>query len=120
MNGPFNFIPASLVSPVSWPRWWLWAAVGITVSLSWTVPFVPWWAALGSWMCGVLTLTILAFFARKESENISLESKETLEGEETKNVLEQVDALMAHSKDIEQMPQVDEVLQNMAADNQRR
>lgn len=120
MNGPFTFSPASLVSSVSWPRWWLWAAIGITVSLSWTVPFVPWWAALGSWVCGVLTLTILAFHARQQSEKIPLEGEEVLEGHEAKNVLEQVDELMAHSKEIEQMPQVDEVLQTMAADNQRR
>jgi methyl-accepting chemotaxis protein len=120
MNGPFSFSPASLVSSVSWPRWWLWAAVGMTVSLLWTVPFVPWWAALGSWMCGVLTLTILAFHARKQNEQIPLAGEEVLEGRDAKNVLEQVDELMAHSKDIEQIPQVDEVLQNMAADNQRR
>lgn len=43
-----------------------------------------------------------------------------MEGHDAKQVLEQVDALMSPSKDIEQIPQVDEVLQSMAADNQRR
>lgn len=92
----------------------------MTVSLMWTVPFVPWWAALGSGLCAVLTLTILAFYARKQEEKVPLEGEEVLEGRDAKHVLEQVDALMSPSKDIEQIPQVDEVLQTMAADNQRR
>lgn len=104
----------------SWPRWWLWAAVGMTVSLMWTVPFIPWWAGLGSGLSAVLTLTVLAFYARKQEEAIPLEGEEVLEGRDAKNVLEQVDELMSSSKDLEQIPQVDEVLQNMAADNQRR
>jgi len=104
----------------SWPRWWLWAAVGMTVSLMWTVPFIPWWAGLGSGLCAVLTLTVLAFYARKQEEAIPLAGEEVLEGRDAKNVLEQVDELMSSSKDLEQIPQVDEVLQNMAADNQRR
>jgi methyl-accepting chemotaxis protein len=92
----------------------------MTVSLSWTVPFIPWWAGLGSGLCAVLTLTILAFYARKQYEEKPLEGEEVLGGHDAKQVLEQVDALMSPSKDIEQIPQVDEVLQNMAADNQRR
>lgn len=120
MNGPLSFSPSVLSHTASWPRWWLWAVVGMTVSLSWTVPFIPWWAGLGSGLCAVLTLTILAFYARKQYEEKPLEGEEVLEGHDAKQVLEQVDALMSPSKDIEQIPQVDEVLQNMAADNQRR
>ena len=120
MNGPLSFSPSVLSHSASWPRWWLWAVVGMTVSLSWTVPFIPWWAGLGSGLCAVLTLTILAFYARKQYEEKPLEGEEVLEGHDAKQVLDQVDALMSPSKDIEQIPQVDEVLQNMAADNQRR
>lgn len=113
--------PSALKEKItSWPRWWLWAAVGMTVSLMWTVPFIPWWSGLGSGLCAVLTLTVLAFYARKQEEAIPLEGEEVLEGHDAKNVLEQVDELMSSSKDLEQIPQVDEVLQNMAADNQRR
>lgn len=111
----------SLVSKMSsWPRWWLWAFVGMTVSWMWMVPFVPWWAALGSALCALLTLTMLAFYARKQEEAIPLQGEEVLEGHDAKQVLEQVDDLLSPSRDIEQIPQVDEVLQNMAADNQRR
>ena len=63
----------------SWPRWWLWAAVGMTVSLMWTVPFIPWWAGLGSGLSAVLTLTVLAFYARKQEEAIPLEGEEVLD-----------------------------------------
>jgi len=120
MNGPLSFSPSVLSHTASWPRWWLWAVVGMMVSLSWTVPFIPWWAGLGSGLCAVLTLTILAFYARKQYEERPLEGEEVLGGNDAKQVLDQVDALMSPSKDIEQIPQVDEVLQNMAADNQRR
>src|SRR3972149_6316457 len=120
MKGPLSFSPSVLSHTASWPRWWLWAVVGMTVSLSWTVPFIPWWVGLGSGLCAVLTLTILAFYARKQYEEKPLEGEEVLNGHDAKQVLEQVDALMSPSKDIEQIPQVDEGLQNMAADNQRR
>jgi methyl-accepting chemotaxis protein len=111
----------SLTSKISsWPRWWLSAAVGMGISLAWTVPFVPWWAALGSGLCAVLTLTVLAFYARKQEEAVPLQGEEVLEGRDAKHVLEQVDDLLSPSKDIEQIPQVDDVLQSMAADNQRR
>src|SRR3989338_2774024 len=120
MNGPFSFNLPTSGRMTSWSRWWLWAAVGMVVSLMWTVAFVPWWAALGSGLCAVLTLTVLAFYARKQDETTPRAGEEVLEGHDAKQVLEQVDALMSPSKDIEQIPQVDEVLQNMAADNQRR
>lgn len=111
----------SLTSKISsWPRWWLSAAVGMGISLAWTVPFVPWWAALGSGLCAVLTLTVLAFYARKQEEAVPLQGEEVLEGHDAKHVLEQVDDLLSPSRDIEQIPQVDDVLQSMAADNQRR
>ena len=121
MNGSLSFSPSMARYFTSWPRWWLWAVVGMVVSLMWTVPFVPWWAGLGSGLCAVLTLTVLAFYARQQNETAApLEGAELLEGHDAKNVLDQVDALMSPSKDIEAMPQVDDVLESMAADNQRR
>ena len=121
MNGPLSFSPSTASYFTSWPRWWLWAVVGMVISLMWTVPFVPWWAGLGSGLCAVLTLTVLAFYARQQNETEApLEGAELLEGHDAKNVLDQVDALMSPSKDIEEMPQVDDVLESMAADNQRR
>lgn len=120
MNGSFSFKLSASGKTGAWSRWWLWAAVGMTLSLMWTVAFVPWWAALGSGLSAVLTLTVLAFYARKQDEAIPLQGEEVLEGHDAKHVLEQVDDLMSSSKDIEQIPQVDEVLQTMAADNQRR
>ncbi len=120
MNGPFSLKPSASGKTGSWRRWWLWAAIGMTVSLMWMVAFVPWWAALGSGLSAVLTLTVLAFYARKQDESVPLAGEEVMEGHDAKQVLEQVDALMSPSRDIEQIPQVDEVLQSMAADNQRR
>lgn len=121
MIGPLSFSPAKSGNMASWPRWWLWAVIGMAFTLMWSLPFVPWWAGLGSGLCAIFTLTVLAFYARKHNEKEApLEGEEVLEGRDAKNVLEQVDALMSPSNDIEQIPQVDEVLQSMAADNQRR
>lgn len=121
MNERLPFSPSSLRHAAAWPRWWLWAVIGMTISFLWTVPFVPWWAGLGSGLCSVLTLTALAFFARIQNQKDEpLDGEEVLEGKDAKNVLEQVDALLSPSNDIEEIPQVDEVLQSMAADNQRR
>ncbi|MBI3547081.1 MAG: methyl-accepting chemotaxis protein, partial [Gammaproteobacteria bacterium] len=104
----------------SWPRWWLWAMVGMFVTWLWVVPFAPWWASLGSGLCAMLALTVLAFYARnhsaQENHAHSVSSSET----ESQQVLDQVDALLSPAKDIEQIPQVDDVLQTMAEDNQRR
>jgi methyl-accepting chemotaxis protein len=63
---------------------------------------------------------VLAFYARKQEEAVPLQGEEVLEGRDAKHVLEQVDDLLSPSNDIEQIPQVDDVLQSMAADNQRR
>jgi len=120
MDGRLSFNPTSLRQAASWPRWWLWAVVGMAFTLMWTIPFVPWWAGLGSGLCAVLTLMVLAFYARKQYEEKPLDGEDLMEGREAKQVLEQVDALMLPSNNIEQIPQVDEVLQSMAADNQRR
>ena len=120
MNGPLSFKPASVLYTASWPRWWLWAMVGLFVTWLWGVPFAPWWVSLGSGLCAMLTLTVLAFYARNhnahEVKAIQTESAET----ESQQVLDQVDALLSPAKDIEQIPQVDDVLQTMAEDNQRR
>ena len=121
MNGPLLFSPLTSGYIAAWPRWWLWALVGMSVSLAWTLPFVPWWAGLGSGLSAVLTLTLLAFYARKQKiYESSVVDDEIADAHDARNVLDQVDALMSPSKDIEAMPQVDDVLQSMAAENQRR
>lgn len=121
MNGPLSFSPAILKHAAPWPRWWLWAVVGMIVSLMWTASFAPWWAVMGSGFSSVLTLTVMALYARQSNENDKpLAGEELLEGKDARQVLDQVEAIMSPSNNIEEMPQVDEVLQNMAADNQRR
>jgi methyl-accepting chemotaxis protein len=119
MSSPISFNPI-LHTTLAWPRWWFWAVAGMLVSWGWTVMFVPWWVALGSGISVVFTLTMLTIFARRQTEK-----QETIAGNgsaksESDQVLEQVDALMSQSKDIEQVPQVDDVLKSMAEDNQRR
>lgn len=121
MNGPLLLNPLSSGYFAAWPRWWLWALVGMIFTLIWTMPFVPWWAGLGSVLSAVLTMTVLAFYARKQKIGEASDSDDGLQEErDATNVLDQVDALMSPSKDIEAMPQVDDVLESMAAENQRR
>lgn len=117
MNG-LNF---QALGSISWPRWWLWALLGMTLSLLWTLPFVPWWSALGSGLSVVLTLSVLALYARRQEVPAgTLADAGSAEERSSKHVLEQVDELMSASPNLEQIPQVDDVLKSMAVDNQRR
>ena len=121
MTGQLSFSQTYRKQAESWPRWWLWAAAGMTVSLMWTLPFAPLWAVLGGGLCAIGTLIVLTMYARNEINNrIPLKGEEILEGKEADRALSQIDEMLSTPKGIEQIPQVDEVLQTMAADNQRR
>ena len=120
MSGTLSFIPSSMHQPGAWPRWWLWAMIGMSVTWLWAVPFVPWWVAMGSGLCAMLTLTVLAFYARQHNDHDDVGTVLPASEDMPQEVFEQVDALMSHSKDIEHIPQVEEVLESMAQDNQRR
>jgi methyl-accepting chemotaxis protein len=104
----------------AWPRWWRWAVAGVLVTWLWAVPFLPWWATLGSGLSALLTLTMLSSYARQQADPGVSAALLPQTGDEPQEVFEQVDALLSPSKDIEQIPQVDEVLETMAQDNQRR
>jgi len=82
--------------------------------------FVPWWVALGNGIGTIFTLTILTIYARRQNEKHETHAGEGSVKSASDQVLEQVDALMSQSKDLEQVPQVDDVLKSMAEDNQRR
>jgi len=119
MSSPISFSPI-LHTTSAWPRWWFWAVAGMLVSWGWTVMFVPWWVALGSGISVVFTLTMLTIYARRQAEKQETHAGDGSAKSESDQVLEQVDALMSQSKNIEQVPQVDDVLKSMAEDNQRR
>jgi methyl-accepting chemotaxis protein len=119
MSSPISFNPI-LHTTSAWPRWWFWAVAGMLVSWGWTVMFVPWWAALGSGISVAFTLTMLTIYARRQAEKQETHAGDGSAKSESDQVLEQVDALMSQSKNIEQVPQVDDVLKSMAEDNQRR
>ncbi|MEK7207185.1 MAG: methyl-accepting chemotaxis protein, partial [Pseudomonadota bacterium] len=87
------------------------------LSWAWTVMFVPGWVALGSGTCIIFTMTVLTIYARRQIEQSANQSSPVYESDQ---VMEQVDALMSQSRDLEQVPQVDDVLKSMAEDNQRR
>jgi methyl-accepting chemotaxis protein len=120
MSGPFAFITSTGSRPDAWPRWWLWALAGSFVTWMWILPFAPWWAVLGSGLCAMLMLTMLAFYARQRTDQNDIGTMLPETRDNPQEVFEQVDALMSQSKDIEHVPQVEEVLESMAQDNQRR
>jgi len=107
-------------NPGFWRRWWLWAALGFVLSLGWMVSYAPWWAAVGSSFTALLTLMVLAIFARRQSARMISTDLSVPAGHADQHTHDHPDGWVSASKDIEQIPQVDEVLQTMAEDNQRR
>ena len=97
----------------SW--WWLLAILGAMVSWLWTVLFTPWWVAIGSGSCIAIPIVLLLDYARKiHGLAPSADTKQyTVERE-------QVDTLLPTEEMAVDLPQVDDLLNSMAEERQRR
>ncbi|GMR17779.1 MAG: hypothetical protein BMS9Abin33_0172 [Gammaproteobacteria bacterium] len=109
------------------PPWWALAIVATLVSWVWAVTFVPFWVALGSGLCTLIAISLLADYARKrryiensdaaidlERENTSAATEATAAPENIDDLLPWVDAAQ------EELPQVEEMLTSMASTQQNR
>jgi len=107
-------------------HWWLIALVGVLASWIWVVMYVPLWVAFGSGLCSLLAATLIVDYARKrgaiESGLTPRSADEVVE--EVANIIpddQKLEELFMSEIDIaDDVPQVDEMLQNLAAESQDR
>lgn len=107
-------------------HWWWIALLGIVASWIWVVLYVPFWVAFGSGICSLLAATLIVDYARKrdaiEAESTTITADQAMD--EVANIVNEdqtLDELFLGEIDVAgDVPQVDEMLQNLAAESQDR
>lgn len=107
--------------------WWALATITALASWAWNASFVPFWVALGSGLCTIITVSLLADYARKrryiENSDLaaSIGGKNSSAGTEASPVSDNIDELIPWVETAqEELPQVEEMLTSMASSQQNR
>jgi methyl-accepting chemotaxis protein len=96
------------------PRWWVWAAAGVMFSWGWAVLYLPVWVALGSGFAALASIVLLVVYGRRQVlPALDVPEGAAMASEEPEN-------LLPEGVQPETLPQVDEILQTMAAEHQKR
>ena len=107
-------------------HWWAIALVGVLASWIWVALYVPLWVAFGSGLCSLVAATLLVDYARKRGAMESGVAPTSAD-----DVANQIYEIIPDDKKLEELfldeigiaddvPQVDEMLQNLAAESQDR
>jgi len=107
-------------------HWWAIALAGVLASWIWVALYVPLWVAFGSGLCSLVAATLLVDYARKRR---ALEPG--LAPASPNEVADQIAQIIPDDQKLEELflneigiaddvPQVDEMLQNLAAESQDR
>lgn len=111
VSNPGGFAPRA-----SRPSWWYAGLVGIAATAAWTLPFVPWWAALGGGISALLGIGALMHYA-----NLHARSYIALDATKADPLAEsEVEELLPRVASDDLIPHVDEVLQSMQREKQTR
>lgn len=96
------------------PKWWYAAATAVIGSLVWSLPYAPWWAALGSAASAVAGLAAVTYYAAMQPLPVAppAPAPASIEGE--------VESLLPRGMDMESVPHVDELLKNMNKEKQAK
>lgn len=110
----------------SYVQWWLIALIAIAVSWIWAMLYVPISVAIGTFICSLVAATLVVDYARKrsalEGESATLTADEVA-SEAASLISEDQDLGDLFLPDIEttaSVPQVDEMLESLAAESQDR
>lgn len=96
---------------------WLPGVIGLAAAWAWAAFFVPSWVLLGSGALAALSGGLLMVLSRRQPDTVS----KLGEAHSVPTSVEQeVEALMPKSTQVEGLPQVDEFLQNVASEQQKR
>ena len=107
-------------------HWWAIALVGVLASWIWVVMYVPLWVAFGSGLCTLLAATLIIDYARKRGTIESGLTPVSADAvvDEVANIIPDdqklEDLFMSEIGIADDVPQVDEMLQNLAAESQDR
>ena len=96
---------------------WLPGALGLAVAWAWAAFFVPSWVVLGSGLLAVFSGGLLWVAGRRQRIVLEQPSEEHMM---PTSVEQEVEALMPKSSQVEILPQVDEFLQTVASEQQKR
>ena len=95
---------------------WLPGVIGLAAAWVWTAFFVPSWVLLGSGVLATLSCVLLMVLSRHQPDAALLGQSHSV----PVSVEQEVEALMPKSTQVEGLPQVDEFLQNVASEQQKR
>jgi methyl-accepting chemotaxis protein len=110
----------------SFLHWWAVALLGVLASWGWVVMYVPLWVAFGSGLCTLVSVTLIIDYARKrgtiEPETTPMSAAAVVD--EVANIVpedQKLEDLFLSEVDMaNDVPQVDEMLENLAAESQDR
>lgn len=107
-------------------QWWMVTVLGVIGSWGWMVLYVPFWVGIGSGICSLVAVTVIFDYARKQNEVDNTGSLITADraADEAANLISQdQDLADLFMPDIElgnEVPQVDEMLESLAAESHDR
>lgn len=99
-----------------WSRWWIGAVVAAIGAWLWTLPFVPLSVAVGSGCATALVVVLLTGFGVSQIRAATTAALDTVE-DDNEGELEQLLPTLA---DVEPLPAIDELIDSIAAESERR
>ena len=106
------------LNPLRMP-WWLPAVLGLGGAWIWVAIFAPFWTVFGSGILFAMCMVALLALGRK---NLAMSATLVASQElvQTESMQQEVEALMPQATSAEILPQVDEMMQSMASEHQKR
>ena len=118
MSAPLTFTRTLQRKSYTLP-WWLPAVMGLIGAWVWAAAFAPFWTAFGSGVLfGMCIIALLALGRKKIVVSAALAADQEIQRAES--VQQEVEDLMPHATPAEILPQVDEMMQSMASEHQKR
>ncbi|HJX17673.1 MAG TPA: methyl-accepting chemotaxis protein [Acidiferrobacterales bacterium] len=99
--------------------WWLPPVLGLVCAWIWVAIFAPFWTAFGSGgLFGLCIIALLALGRKKFAKSAVLVEEQDVQQADI--VQQEIEALMPLATSAEILPQVDEMVQSMASEHQKR
>ena len=99
--------------------WWLPAVLGLVAAWAWVAIFAPFWTVFGSSILfGMCIVALLALGRKNLAMSATLAASQA--PQQVENMQQEVEALMPQATSAEILPHVDEMMQSMASEHQKR